>query len=52
VAPQALAEELCLVMEGVYVTRQVSRRPDAIHVARRLADRALAAHLGHHADRV
>jgi AcrR family transcriptional regulator len=44
-APQALAEELCLVMEGVYVTRQVSGRREAIHIARRLADRVLAAHL-------
>ena len=43
--PQALAEELCLVMEGVYVTRQVSGRREAIHIARRLADRVLEAHL-------
>jgi AcrR family transcriptional regulator len=43
--PQALAEELCLIMEGVYVTRQVTGRPDAIQIARRLADRVLAAHL-------
>ena len=30
--PQALAEELCLIMEGVYVTRQVSGRPEAIRI--------------------
>jgi AcrR family transcriptional regulator len=44
--PRALAEELCLIMEGVYVTYQVSGRADAAHIARRVADRALAAHLG------
>jgi AcrR family transcriptional regulator len=44
--PEALAEELCLVMEGVYVTRHVSGRRDAIRIAHRLVDRALAAHLG------
>ena len=43
--PQALAEELCLVIEGVYVTRQVSGRRDAIDIARRVAGRILAAHL-------
>jgi len=43
--PQALAEELCLVMEGVYVTRQVTGRTDSIRIARRLVDRVLAAHL-------
>jgi hypothetical protein len=40
-----VAEELCLIIEGVYVTRQVTGRPEAIHIARRLADRVLAAHL-------
>jgi AcrR family transcriptional regulator len=44
--PRALAEELCMIMEGAYVTRQVSGRPEAIAVARRLADQAIAAHLG------
>jgi AcrR family transcriptional regulator len=45
-APGALAEELCLIIEGVYVTRQVTGRPEAIAIARRLADRVLDAHLG------
>ena len=44
--PQALAEEMCLIIEGVYVTRQVTGRREAIDIARRLADRVLAAHLG------
>ena len=43
--PQAVAEELCLIMEGAYVTRQVTGRSDAIRIARRLADRVLAASL-------
>lgn len=41
--PATLAEELCMIMEGAYVTRQVTGRPQAIDVARRLADRAIAA---------
>jgi len=49
--PQALAEEMCLIMEGVYVTRHVSGRRDAIDIARRIADRVLAAHLGDDAAR-
>lgn len=44
--PLALAEELCLIMEGAYVTRQVSCNPQTIAIARRLAERTLAAHLG------
>ena len=43
--PQAMAEELCMVMEGVYVTRQVTNRPDTMQIARRLAERVMAAHL-------
>jgi AcrR family transcriptional regulator len=43
--PQALAQELCLIMEGAYVTRQVSGNPQTIAIARRLAERAVAAHL-------
>lgn len=41
--PQALAEELCLVMEGAYVTRHVTGNPATITIARRLAGRAIAA---------
>jgi AcrR family transcriptional regulator len=44
--PRALAEELCMIMEGAYVTRQVTGKPETIAVARRLADRVLDAHLG------
>jgi AcrR family transcriptional regulator len=43
--PRALAQELCLIMEGVYVTRQVTGRPDTIAIARRLAERVLAGHV-------
>jgi AcrR family transcriptional regulator len=43
--PEALAQELCLIMEGVYVTRQVTGDRTAIDIARRLADRAIATHL-------
>lgn len=42
---RAVAQELCLIMEGVYVTRQVTGRADAIAIARRLAERVLAGHL-------
>jgi AcrR family transcriptional regulator len=48
--PQALAEEMCLIIEGVYVTRHVSGRPETIAIARRLADRLLAAHLPERLD--
>lgn len=43
--PAALAQELCLIMEGAYVTKQVSGNPTTIAIARRLAERTLAAHL-------
>jgi len=43
--PRALAQELCLIMEGVYVTRHVTRSPDAVQIARRIAKRAIADHL-------
>jgi AcrR family transcriptional regulator len=43
--PAALAQELCLIMEGSYVTRVVTGSPRAIDIARRLADHALNAHL-------
>jgi AcrR family transcriptional regulator len=44
--PQALAEELCMVIEGCYVTRTVMNDPGTIDIARRLADMAIARHLG------
>jgi AcrR family transcriptional regulator len=41
--PRALAKELCLIMEGAYVTRHVTGDRDAVAIARRLADLAIAA---------
>jgi AcrR family transcriptional regulator len=43
--PRQLAQELCLIMEGAYVTRQVTGNKLSIAVARRVADSVLAAHL-------
>ena len=44
--PREMARELCLIMEGVYVTRQVSGNRQSIDVARRLADLVIDAHQG------
>jgi AcrR family transcriptional regulator len=46
-APDArqLARELCLIMEGAYVTRQITGDKQSIDVARRVADVIIAAHL-------
>jgi len=43
--PRQMARELCLVMEGAYVTRQVTGDRRSIDVARRVADLVIAAHL-------
>ncbi|HTQ39015.1 MAG TPA: TetR/AcrR family transcriptional regulator [Pirellulales bacterium] len=43
--PHALAQELCLIMEGVYVTKHVSRNPAAVDIARRIAQSVIAAYL-------
>jgi AcrR family transcriptional regulator len=43
--PRELARELCLIMEGAYVTRQVTGNKHSIDVARRVADLVIAAHL-------
>lgn len=43
--PRALAQELCLIIEGAYVTRQVTGNPNTINIARSLAERVLAAHV-------
>ena len=43
--PRALAEELCLIMEGAYVTRHVTGNPATIHIARRLAERVIDKYL-------
>jgi AcrR family transcriptional regulator len=50
--PRALAQELCLLMEGAYVTRQVTGNKQSIEVARRLADLVIDAHLPEAARRV
>jgi AcrR family transcriptional regulator len=41
--PRALAKELCLIMEGAYVTRHVTGDQQTILIARKLADLAVAA---------
>ncbi len=43
--PESLAQELCLVMEGAYVTRQVTGDRQTTAIARRVAERVIAAHL-------
>ena len=43
--PRALAEALCLIFEGAYVTRQVTGNRQTIEIARRIVDRAIAASL-------
>jgi AcrR family transcriptional regulator len=40
--PHALAQELCLVMEGAYVTRQVTGNKDTVNIARRVARLVIA----------
>lgn len=41
--PRELARELCLIMEGVYVTRHVTGNKETIAIARKLADLAITA---------
>ena len=43
--PQSLAQELCMIMEGAYVTRLVTGNPKTIEIARRLAQRTIDARL-------
>lgn len=43
--PRALAQEVCMIIEGAYVTRQVTGNPQTIAIARRILDRVLAANL-------
>jgi AcrR family transcriptional regulator len=43
--PRALAEELCLIIEGAYVTRQVTGNRHTVDIARRVAERVIAAHV-------
>ncbi|QDV72293.1 TetR/AcrR family transcriptional regulator [Botrimarina mediterranea] len=44
--PAALAHELCLIMEGAYVTRSVGCEGDTISAARRLARLAIKSRCG------
>lgn len=43
--PAALAQELCLIIEGAYVTRSITHDPGTIDIARRLADRVIDMYL-------
>lgn len=43
--PREMAQELCLVMDGAYVTRQVTGDRRSLAAARRVADRIIAAHV-------
>lgn len=43
--PRALAQELCLIMEGAWVTRHVSGNPNTVAIARRVAERVIDEHL-------
>jgi hypothetical protein len=43
--PGKMARELCLIIEGAYVTRQVTGDNESMEVARRIADLVIAAHL-------
>ena len=42
--PFALAQELCLIMEGAYVTRHVTGNIHTVDIARRIATLAISAH--------
>jgi AcrR family transcriptional regulator len=43
--PLGLAQELCLVMEGAYVTRHVTGNPQTVAIARRVAGLVIDSHL-------
>lgn len=43
--PRAMAQELCLIMEGAYVTRQISGDRIGTDAARRIVELSIAAHL-------
>ncbi len=40
--PRSLAKELCLIMEGAYVTRQVTGNKQTVEIARRVAHMVIA----------
>jgi len=41
--PRALAQDLCLIMEGAYVTRMVTGNTNAVDIARRIAKQLIEA---------
>jgi AcrR family transcriptional regulator len=41
--PRSLAQELCMIMEGAYVTRQVTGSQQTVDIARRIATLAIGA---------
>jgi hypothetical protein len=41
----ALAQEMSMVMEGAYVTQQVTGNPKTAEIARRLVERILERHI-------
>jgi AcrR family transcriptional regulator len=41
--PRLLAQELCLIMEGAYVTRHVTGNKETVEIARRVAELVIAA---------
>jgi AcrR family transcriptional regulator len=45
-APGDLAAELCLVIEGAYVTKHVTGNAHTLDIARRVGERVILAHLG------
>lgn len=45
--PHQMARELCLIMEGAYVTRQLTGEKESASIARRLGDLIIEAHLPH-----
>lgn len=42
--PRAAARELCLIIEGAYVTRHITGDPSTIDIARRLGELVIAKH--------
>jgi len=40
--PRGLAQELCLIMDGAYVTRRITSSKSTIDIARRIADHVIA----------
>lgn len=48
--PRALAQELCLIMEGAYVTRHVTGNQQTIGIARNIADMVIASRCPHSAS--